>query len=310
MGGPGNQFYQYSFAKKLAIIFNTDFKLDLEYNKTIEDSKHGVYYVLDKYNAEQKFADPESVYYIQNKRQEDFFLKKIKNLEGIPGRFLRKVFRFFPKYYYLSSSHIKDHFNDSTLCLIEKIKDDIYLDGYWAKYLFFNDIIDDIRRDLKVKNEFKNNDYHKYRKIIENSICSVSLHVRRGTYELDFIKQYFGLLPLKYYRDAFDFIKLRFTQKIDFFIFSNDLLWAEQNLTFVPNKTFINCGFGNDFLENELMSLCEHNIIANSTYSWWAAYLNNNPNKVVIVPRIWYTDKNAQKKYEQGDSIPKYWIKL
>ena len=310
MGGPGNQFFQYSFAKKLALLLNTNFKLDLDYNKTINDTCFGVNYVLDKYMIEQNFSKPDEVYLVQNQKEENKLLEKIKKLKGLKGLFLRKLFMLFPEYYLLSSSHIKDIFNDKTIYLIERIEGDAYLDGYWGKHLFFNDIIDDLREELKVKDSFKNKEYYTYKESIEKANIPVSIHIRRGTYTYESFKSFFGLLPMKYYSDAYNYINKIVPGKKDFYVFSDNMRWAEKNLQFIANKTLIYCGAGNDFLEHELMSLCHHNIIANSTFSWWAGYLNANPQKIIIAPKIWYASRKAQKRHQKSNFIPKDWIQL
>lgn len=96
-----------------------------------------------------------------------------------------------------------------------------------------------------------------------------------------------GLLPLEYYTKAIQYLK---QHVVDYtvFVFSDDLLWSKENLKFDGSIVFVDAD--EDFLELDLMSRCHHNIIANSTFSWWGAYLNRNPLKIVIAPQKWVLD--------------------
>lgn len=311
MGGPGNQFFQYSFARKLAMQLNVEMKLDLDYNNVVNDSQHGVNYVLNKYNIKQNIASQEDVVQCKNRKKDDIFLETVKNSKNRFGKILRKALKYIPEYYYLSSSHVFDTIYDTKIDLFKKLTDNTYLDGYWTNYLFFDDIKSVITNELSVLNKFKTDRYFDYEKNIDNSVNSVSIHIRRGTYEnLDFVNQYFGLLPISYYQKAIDYLNKTTEESIDYYVFSNDLDWAKDNLKFIPSLNFVDCGPGNDFLENQLMSKCKHNIIANSTFSWWAAYLNSNPQKKVIAPKVWYKNPKAQKIYETSNFIPHQWIRL
>lgn len=309
MGGPGNQFFQYAFSKAIAKRLNVTLYLDLDYDKSINDSFYGVSYVLDKYKINAYLSDSHLVYSIKKARAESAFIKFIKENKTEIGRGLRYLFRnVFPVFFYLNSSYLKDE-NTISDSILKSIKDNTYLDGYWARRLVFEPIIDEIRTELTLKKEFLTETYFKYLSLIENANQSVSLHIRRGPYEsVPEFKKIFGLMPLSYYKKAIKFIENNIGGEFTIFIFSNDLNWARKNLQFKQKLIFIDAG--KDYLENQLMSKCSHNIIANSTFSWWAAYLNNNPNKIVIAPQKWYVNEWLQSKYEKGDMIPNNWIKL
>ena len=99
-----------------------------------------------------------------------------------------------------------------------------------------------------------------------------------------------------------------------FFVFSDDIEGAKNLLTklevkYTINYVDVNSG-DTDYMELMLMSECKHFIIANSTFSWWGAWLNNNPEKIIIAPKVWFNDKNYQREYEKGTLIPPEWIKL
>ena len=114
------------------------------------------------------------------------------------------------------------------------------------------------------------------------------------------------MCSLEYYRKAISLIQERVTQPY-FFIFSDELDWAKENLDFTGDVTFVDLSPENlDHEEMWLMSQCQHNIIANSSFSWWGAWLNENPNKIVIAPKQWFVDVST----DTSDLIPDAWIQL
>jgi hypothetical protein len=116
-----------------------------------------------------------------------------------------------------------------------------------------------------------------------------------------------GVLPVEYYNASMQYINARLT-KPSYYIFSDDLEWAKQHLTMEGDKTFVDIDGGtSENLELELMSKCSHNIIANSSFSWWGAFLNKNPSKIVIAPRHWVKDKEINNRIEL--QFPT-WIKM
>ena len=148
------------------------------------------------------------------------------------------------------------------------------------------------------------------------SICnSVSIHIRRGDFTAnpEVAKVHGNICNLEYYERAMNFIE----QKIDnpiFYIFTDDVEWVKihfnnrSNLIIVSNSVKNQVEFGhkhNAHQEMYLMSLCNHNIIANSSFSWWAAWLNRNDNKIIIAPKKWFNDKKSDR-----DLIPITWIRI
>lgn len=163
--------------------------------------------------------------------------------------------------------------------------ENIYLDGYWQSELYFREISDQIKRDIKW--EFYPENLKRIQEY-ETEICeseSVSIHVRRGDY-LNNTRMYGNICTLQYYRMAMEKI-MGEKENIRFFVFSDDIAWAKENLS-EKNVVFVEGGSEDDgYQDMYLMSLCKSNIIANSSFSWWAAYLNNNPQKTVITPEKW-----------------------
>ena len=135
--------------------------------------------------------------------------------------------------------------------------------------------------------------------------ASVAIHVRKGA---DYQKaDYFmGTCSAEYYRRAVDYIKEQVENPV-FYLFTDNPQWVRENLSDIPyilvdwNPV---SGWGNHF-DMQLMSMCRHNIIANSTYSWWGAFLNSNPDKIVIGPKEWFT--NAYYG-EESHTLSDEWI--
>lgn len=178
-------------------------------------------------------------------------------------------------------------------------KGDVNFDGYWQYYGYYKDIISKLQKEFQLKTEFYTKEFLELADIIMDS-NSVSVHVRRGDYQLHRVGA-FRDLPANYYFSAIKHIEG------DLFIFSDDIPWCIE--TFKPEYFSRKLYFVDmeDYLAFELMRLCKHNIITNSSFSWWAALMNENTNKKVISP-LHYLG------YSKEDSIqyryPKEWIKI
>lgn len=169
---------------------------------------------------------------------------------------------------------------------------DYYLSGFWQSEKYFIESSDIIRKELSpnISNE-------KIKLPLLNS-NSVSMHIRRT----DYIKSngYHPVLPVEYYKKAIDIIG-----KYDYiFVFSDDIEWCKSNLKF--NNIIYVEGF-DDVEDLWIMSMCKNNIIANSSFSWWGAWLNLNINKKVIAPKNWF---GQHVRVNQSDLIPDSWIKI
>lgn len=135
---------------------------------------------------------------------------------------------------------------------------------------------------------------------IEDIQNSISIHVRRGDY-LN-LPNYHPQQPIDYYKTAVNY----FGMEKNYIIFSDDLDGAMNMLDFIPNKKPLS--FGKDYLDLYAISLCEHNIICNSTFGWWGAYLNSNQNKIVIGPKLWFGPNLSN--HDTKDIIPEGWITM
>ena len=127
----------------------------------------------------------------------------------------------------------------------------------------------------------------------------VSIHVRHGDYLR--LQHFHNVLSLDYYRKAWELIQ-KPGEEYDVLLFSDDPEWCRKNFSWIPNARIIQ---ETDYVELYLMSQCKHNIIANSSFSWWGAYLNKNPGKRVVYPSRW-----IQYNVDISDLIPAGWFRV
>jgi len=256
IGGIGNQLFQYYFGRKIADINNTSLKLD---NSGFESySWHK--FELNKFNLKFDLATKEEV---------DIILKE--NL------ITKRVQKFLP-YYKRKLVKQKVDFYDSNLL---QIKDNCYLEGYWQCDRYFLSMREEILKEMTLKPKFENECFKVLKKeILKNN--SISLHVRRGNY----LDLKVPVCSIEYYESALNIISKPF-EDFKLYIFTNDVEWCRENFAGKYNIKIIS-GQKNifDYHELILMSLCKNNIISNSTFSWWAGWLNNSPNKKITYPKI------------------------
>jgi hypothetical protein len=177
------------------------------------------------------------------------------------------------------------------------------LNGYWQNEKHFKDIRNILIEDFDLK--YKSKNFLKISKIVSRP-NSVGIHFRRGDYaERAKTNKYHGLVSLGYYKKAICLIG-RKIKNPHFYIFSDDVDWVKKNFQSGKSTTYIS---GSCKLKNAeelaLMCKCKHNIIANSSFSWWGAWLNNNPKKIVIAPKKWFG-----VGVESRGIVPKNWIRI
>ena len=184
-------------------------------------------------------------------------------------------------------------------------KDGACLDGYFQSEKYFKGIEHIIRNNLRFKNDTLGEQGAIYKEQILN-LNSVGLHVRRGDYLTSSLH---NVCNMRYYSKSIAYIQDRF-ESPHFFIFSDDLEWCRENFH-IPHCTFvkIQAAKNNPIIDFQLMSLCKHNIISNSTFSWWAAWLNDNHEKMVVAPNRWFNDERLNDQALQ-DTIPSDWIRI
>ncbi len=278
-GGLGNQMFQYAACRALAIAKSQPLYLDISFFGLKHEGITSRSFKLDGFNI---IAD------IANKEILTKFAEKPLN------RVLNKLIPYYKKKCY---SHPDFRYDRN----FYKTGNNILLNGYWQSYLYFQKINEIIINDLTLKDQHKTGIGPQLSLI--NSSQSVSVHIRRGDYVTNKIAaDVLGCLPAGYYEQAVQLIRGRVKEPL-FFIFSDDPEWVKSNMR-IPNATVIESN--NELHDLILMSHCKHNIIANSSFSWWAAWLNKNINKIVIAPHKWFNDPLINT----DDLIPPTWIRL
>ncbi len=164
--------------------------------------------------------------------------------------------------------------------------DNVWLKGYWSHEEYFADIADILRREFTLKNPLSES-ARRWKEKILSCECSVSMHFRHGDFIYSPInvslEKYFAVPPPDYYYNCVEILK-RENKNLTVFIFSDNLKWCKENLHFDVPTEFVEGDGLQDVEELYLMSLCKHNIIPKSTFSWWAAWLNQYPDKKVYTP--------------------------
>lgn len=218
-----------------------------------------------------------------NVTKRSFSLDKFSNLKySIFSNFENKNYR-----------HITDNFHFKKLHIDEKV--DYYLDGYWQSEKYFNINSEKIIENLLYTDSQKKELFSKFPQLESNSL---SIHIRRTDYLSS--NGFHPVCPISYYENAINLIG-----GYDYiFVFSDDINWCKNNLIF-ENIIFVENQ--NDLEDLYTMSLCKNNIIANSSFSWWGAYLNLNSNKKIICPSNWF---GSHTGINTTDIYPNKWIKL
>lgn len=268
-GGLGNQMFQYAFAighlKKEKVV-----KLDVSYYE-MRDCHQGLE-LYKRFNVKLKSdVRNDLINAIDEKGESKFKYISEKDL-NIKLMYLPELFEL----------------------------EDTYFEGYWHNYKYLNKIQSEIRKVFSF-DSIKRTDTYNYlikRKIQQNN--SVSIHIRRGDYLKPNLHK---IMPLNYYKNAIKKIESSIDHPL-FFIFSDEIGWAK---SYFKSSKFIFVEANHkdrNYIDMQLMSLCKHHIIANSTFSWWAAWLNKHKNKIVIAPKTWRTNKDVP----DSNIIPGNWI--
>jgi hypothetical protein len=268
-GGLGNQMFQYAAGKALALRHRVPLKLDLGYLESLPDGKYTKRTVeLFHLNISAEPADAAD-------------LENFKKHKSTP---LRNVIdRLFPAWqthcYLAESGHGYQR-------VFDRAPASTYLDGFWQSERYFRRYSDMIRSEFKPSAPLNDRQNTVLSQIGEGN--SVSIHVRRGDFiSLPEAHAFHGVCGLSYYQSAIEHVMSK-VPKARFFIFSDDPDWCRANFTH-QNAVVLEPG---EIPAHDLwlMSRCSHHIIANSSFSWWGAWLNEKPGKIVVAPRFWYTN--------------------
>lgn len=278
MGGLGNQMFQYAAGRRLALHHKTSLLVDLSHYDNQPENEVPRFYEMGCFNIKGKLT------------------KQPVEEVGAKTRLGRRI----------SFEVIKE----KSLLFDKKIleaPDNSLLIGHWASEKYFIDVADQIRQEFIFKDRLSAKKQPVERKIAQQN-NSVSLQIRRG----DFVSHkgssnFHGTVPLSFYKEATAIIEKKISDP-HYFVISDDPKWCRANLKGLTKypMVFVDHIPGTGQEDMNLMSQCRHNIIANSTFGWWAAWLNDNPDKVIISPASWFKDSAAQTK----DILPKSWVKL
>lgn len=282
-GGLGNQMFQYAFFEAMKKKYEN---VKLDTSSIINYKKHNGFELTNIFNI----------------KYDECSIKEVERLSRVDYKFLSRVLRklnikkkteYFEKEHMIFDGGVFNHNEE------EK-----YYIGYWQNEKYFIDIRDELIKkfkfpDLNIKNKKVNDD-------IKNN-DSVSLHVRRGDYLNNSF--YLDINKENYYKKAIKYI-IGKVENPKFFVFSDDIKWAKEEFkTYCGSLDFIYIDWNNgvnSYIDMQLMAACKYNIIANSSFSWWGAWLNNNPNKIVIAPKKWTINDSELQEIK----LPKEWIKI
>ena len=273
MGGMGNQMFQYALGRSLSIKYNTQLKIDLSFLKNKNMGTNFTYrdYDLNIFNM-----------------SEDFEIGSV-NLLGVNE----------PNFSY--SQPLIDMIKSK---MDEDVNNSFLLNGYWQTPKYFQDIEDQIRTDFTFRDKVEEAD-ESIKEILNQikSTNSVLLNVRRTDY---LNTDYHGVMGDEYLKKGVELIESKI-ENPHYFLFSDDVEWCKDNIKF-DNMTIVDHSYKGDRFSYylQLMKNCKHFIIPNSSFAWWAAWLNEDSDKIVIAPEKWFTDSNINT----SDLIPDNWIRI
>lgn len=271
IGGLGNQMFQYAAGRALSLRLSEPLRLDV-----FGFAGYGLH---QGFELPRVFAcDPE----IATERD----VHDLLGWRAFPA--VRKIL-FRPAFRRLHGPRlvVEPHFHYWPG--ISSVPHDAYLVGYWQSEKYFREAAETIRADFA----FRHSPSGKNAELAERigQTMAVSLHVRRGDYVSDTkTNAAHGLCSLEYYRAAVLHMA-EHVERPEFFVFSDDIAWVKANLKVDFPCRYVDHNQGAEsYNDMRLMSLCRHHIIANSSFSWWGAWLNPRPDKTVIAPRRWFAN--------------------
>ncbi|MCD4747891.1 MAG: alpha-1,2-fucosyltransferase [Thermoanaerobaculales bacterium] len=283
-GGLGNQLFEYALARRISHDRGLPLKLDI----TGFDIYRLHAYSLQNFSIRQEFADPAEVSRLKSIGRRHFLTRRIQKLLPINRRtwIVERQFKFDP-------------------LILRTTRRQLYLQGYWQSEEYFKDIRPILLRELMVTTEPDAVNREFAARISE--LQAVSLHIRRGDYVTNSTTaKVHGVMPLNYYHHAVREIS-DLVPNPHFFIFSDDPPWARDHLALeLPFTIMGHNAADRNYEDLRLMALCRHHIIANSSFSWWGAWLCQNPDPIVFAPEKWFSDSSL----DTSDLIPSRWRRI
>lgn len=288
IGGLGNQMFQYSVVRALSQRTNANLFIDVSgfahYNLRR--------YELGEFNIKAQVITERQLKALHVRSKAPTMLNRMMTRLG--------HFKTSPNVILREASFTYDD-------RIESALPPVYLDGYWQSEKYFARVAHELRSEFSLRDQWNNSNAEMAAQIQAAGAGAVSLHIRRGDYvSNEQTAQYHGVCSLDYYRSAISHI-LGKVARPHFFVFSDDHAWAKNNLQIASPTTFVQVNSAdNGIYDMMLMKTCRHHIIANSSFSWWGAWLNPHEEKVVVAPRQWF----KQSTNDTRDLIPASWIRL
>ena len=290
MGGLGNQMFQYAAARRLALTHKTELALDCSYFKISATQDTVRKYELGQLPICAREASALEIAELSGSCK-TFLQRGLVTLRRTCGMARQPA----PVY----ESHIG--FNPEIL----DCPDNVYLCGYWQSERYFSEIAETIRNDLTPTGKIPDEVLDLSEQIRNSN--SVAIHFRRGDYVNNHKAAAFhGVLPIAYYEKALQHMTGSLAAP-ELFVFSDEPEWVRKEIQFPHPAHIINSNSERPpYQDMRLMSLCKHAIIANSSFSWWGAWMIRNPDKIVIAPERWLIKKHVKTV----DLLPESWIKL
>lgn len=279
-GGLGNQMFQYAFLKAQS-LYSKKIYANISSYDTLGKMP---FQLIDVFNTIKM--------YFVNNESEQKLINRVLNMTD------NKKFLVYKEP--LAVTEIKEKEADMNLL---QVNGGIF-QGHFQTYKFAELIKEELLKDFQFNISVNSELVDLAKKIEENNF--ISIHIRRGDYLLNHTKRYYGnICTEEYYMKAIDYISEK-CPKSNFCFFSDDIEWVKKNFVML-NAIYIERNMLSnyeDWYDMYLMSMCKHNIIANSTFSWWGAWLNQNPEKIVIAPSKWINGCDYK------DIYPPEWICL
>jgi hypothetical protein len=285
MGGLGNQMFQYAAGWSLARRLNTEPLIDrtwLEGEGLFATPRH---YELDAFRLQARSASPKLVSKLERRR--DSTSNPLRRELGLAAS--------------AAVLHERSHAFDARF---ETVACDVLLVGYWQSERYFSNCAEAIRAEFELVDAPSPRNRDLTAQI--QATNSLSLHVRRGDYVSDEATgRFHGLLPVSYYREAVELVTEK-AGRVEIFVFSDDIEWCKRELAIPGHKLRYVDHNTHGSEDMRLMSSCRHHILANSSFSWWGAWLNPSPEKTVIAPARWFRDPSI----DTSDLLPDGWLRV
>ena len=285
--GLGNQMFQYAAGRAIAEERGDSWRLDIS-GFANDERRH--YFDLERiFNCRPEIAGETDVRVILG-WQSSSLIRRLLSRKSMKA-FRRENFVVEPHFHYWPE--------------INHVPQDCYLAGYWQSEKYFQTHASLVRADLTFKPPLTDRNAELAEQIAR--VNAVSLHIRRGDYAGNHrMLSKHGVCPLSYYQEAIRYIAGRVSAP-HYFVFSDDMDWVRANLTFHNPCCYVAHNRDSEsYNDMRLMSLCRHHIIANSSFSWWGAWLNPSTTKIVIAPKRWFNEYPA----DTGDLFPEGWVTL